>query len=98
MGDFGIFADRFKYVDFSEPYLENSAVMIVKEKPLKWTRTWLFMRAFTAPMWLLMLSMHIFVSSAIWLVERKHNDALKGIGNMLWFSVSVDTIFYLHSK
>ncbi|XP_022144166.1 glutamate receptor 2.6-like isoform X2 [Momordica charantia] len=96
VGDFGIFADRFEYVDFSEPYLDNAAVMIVKEKPLKWAQSMLFMRAFTPQMWLLMLSMHIFVSSAIWLIERKHNDALKGFGNMLWFSVSV--IFYLHRE
>ncbi|XP_022144363.1 glutamate receptor 2.9-like [Momordica charantia] len=89
VGDFGIFADRFRYVDFSEPYLDNAAVMIVKEKPVSWTRLWLFMRAFTAEMWLIMLSMHVFVSSAIWLIERKHNHDLKGIGNMLWFSVSV---------
>lgn len=95
-GDFGIFADRFKYVDFSEPYLDNAAVMIVKEKALKWTKLWLFMKAFTAKMWLIMLSMHVFISSSIWLIERKHNEALKGIGNMLWFSVSV--IFYVHSK
>ncbi|XP_038885764.1 glutamate receptor 2.5-like [Benincasa hispida] len=96
VGDFGIFADRLKYVDFSEPYLDNAAVMIVKEKPLKWTKLWLFMKAFTAKMWVIMLSMHVFVSSSIWLIERKHNDALKGVGNMLWFSVSV--IFYVHRE
>lgn len=96
VGDFGIFADRLKLVDFSEPYLDNAAVMIVKEKPMKWTRLWLFMKAFTAKMWIIMLSMHVFVSSCIWLIERKHNHELKGVGNMLWFSVSV--IFYVHSK
>ncbi|CAK9312570.1 unnamed protein product [Citrullus colocynthis] len=96
VGDFGIFADRLKLVDFSEPYLDNAAVMIVKEKPMKWTRLWLFMKAFTAKMWIIMLSMHVFVSSCIWLIERKHNRELKGVGNMLWFSVSV--IFYVHRE
>uniref|UniRef100_A0A0A0LP35 Ionotropic glutamate receptor C-terminal domain-containing protein n=1 Tax=Cucumis sativus TaxID=3659 RepID=A0A0A0LP35_CUCSA len=94
IGDFGIIAYRFKYVEFSEPYLENAAVMIVKEKPLKWTKLWLFMRAFTPEMWFIVLSMHLFVSFVIWLIEREHNDALKGFGNMLWFSVSV--LFYAH--
>ena len=96
IGDFGIVAHRLQYVEFSEPYLENAVVMIVKEKPLEWTQLWLFMKAFNAQMWLIMPSMHIFVSSVIWLIEREHNDALRGFGNMLWFSVSVP--FYAHSK
>ncbi|XP_022961655.1 glutamate receptor 2.7-like isoform X4 [Cucurbita moschata] len=96
IGDFGIVAHRLQYVEFSEPYLENAVVMIVKEKPLEWTQLWLFMKAFNAQMWLIMLSMHIFVSSVIWLIEREHNDALRGFGNMLWFSVSV--LFYAHGE
>lgn len=96
MGDILILAHRFRHVDFTVAYLETEIVMVVREKHEKWKKLWVFMEAFEVTMWLLIPTMHLFISSVIWLIERQNNDELKGFGNMLWFSVSI--IFYMHSK
>lgn len=96
VGDIGILAQRYKHVDFSVSYLETEIVMVVKEKNDKWKSMWVFMDAFQLKMWLLIPTMHLFISLVVWLIERQNNKELEGFGNMLWFSVSI--IFYMHSK
>ncbi|XP_038884567.1 glutamate receptor 2.5-like [Benincasa hispida] len=96
VGDIGILARRYKYVDFTVSYLETEIVMVVKEKHEKWKKIWAFMEAFQFTMWLLIPTMHLFISFVIWFIERQNNEELKGLGNMLWFSVSI--IFYMHRE
>ncbi|XP_022997325.1 glutamate receptor 2.5-like [Cucurbita maxima] len=90
VGDITILAKRFQQVDFTVAYLKTDIVMVVREKYGR--KLWAFMDAFKPEVWVLIPTMHLFISSLIWLIERKNNEELKGFGNMLWFSVSL--IFY----
>lgn len=83
-------------MDFTVSYLETEIVMVVEQKDDKWKKIWAFMEAFELTMWLLIPTMHLFISFVIWLIERQNNPELEGVGNMLWFSISI--IFYMHSK
>ena len=96
MGDITILAKRFQQVDFTVAYLKTDIVMVVREKHERWRKLWAFMDAFKPQVWVLIPTMHLFISSLIWLIERENNEELKGFGNMLWFSVSL--IFYMQSK
>ena len=71
-------------------------MMVVKEKRSQWKQLWAFTEAFDVSTWLLIPTMHLFISFSVWLLERQNSEELKGFGNMLWFSVSI--IFYMHSK
>uniref|UniRef100_A0A9I9CZY0 Ionotropic glutamate receptor C-terminal domain-containing protein n=1 Tax=Cucumis melo TaxID=3656 RepID=A0A9I9CZY0_CUCME len=96
VGDIIILAHRYKYVDFTVSYLETEIVMVVEQKDDKWKKIWAFMEAFELTMWLLIPTMHLFISFVIWLIERQNNPELEGVGNMLWFSISI--IFYMHRE
>ena len=96
VGDISIMAQRFESVDFSVAYLEADIVMVVKEKQDKWKSFWVFFEAFEVTVWLLIPTIHLFISSVIWVIERRNNEELKGFGSMLWFSVSL--ISYMQSK
>ena len=96
MGDIGIIADRFRYVDFTEPYLVSGLLMIVKEETKIWKEIWAFMRTFTTTMWIILPISHIFIISVVWLVKEDSSDDLSGFGEMLWFSITV--VFYAQSK
>lgn len=98
MGDIGIFADRFEYVDFSQPYLVSGLMMIVREEKENWKELWVFMKTFTMTMWIILPLLHIFIISVVWLVREEDSEAplTSGFGNMLWFAIAV--IFYAQSK
>ncbi|XP_022962252.1 glutamate receptor 2.5-like [Cucurbita moschata] len=96
VGDITILAKRFQQVDFTVAYLKTDIVMVVREKHERWRKLWAFMDAFKPQVWVLIPTMHLFISSLIWLIERENNEELKGFGNMLWFSVSL--IFYMQRE
>ncbi|XP_031736600.1 glutamate receptor 2.5 [Cucumis sativus] len=96
VGDIGILAQRYKHVDYTVSYLETEIVMVVQQKDDKWKKIWAFMGAFQLTMWLLIPTMHLFISFVIWLIERQNNPELEGVGNMLWFSISI--VFYMHRE
>ncbi|KAL5558846.1 hypothetical protein UlMin_035057 [Ulmus minor] len=91
IGDIGIFTDRYRYVDYSQPYLSSGLEMVVTVKPDKVKETWMFMKAFTKKMWLQMVFMHFSICSVVWFIENLHgkNHELKGLGAMLWFSITI---------
>ncbi|MED6174549.1 hypothetical protein PIB30_070102 [Stylosanthes scabra] len=96
VGDISILAYRYQLVEFSQPYVESGLCMVVIEKPKKSKLTWMFLNAFTKDMWLMMAAMHIFVGFVIWLIELQVNEELQGLGEMLWFLVTV--IFFAHRE
>ncbi|KAH1150210.1 hypothetical protein AAZX31_16G058100 [Glycine max] len=96
VGDTSIMAYRYHLVDFSQPYVDSGIDMVVTEQSAKSKETWIFLKAFTKGMWLMMAALHIFVGFVIWLIERQVNEELKGFGSMLWFLVTV--IFYAHRE
>lgn len=88
-------ADRYQYVEFSQPYLESRLVMVVTEKPEN--SKWFFMKVFKKEMWVTLAVMSVFVGFVIWLIERAENpDFDDHLGTMLWFSFTV--LFFVQSK
>ncbi|KAB5526690.1 hypothetical protein DKX38_020537 [Salix brachista] len=88
VGDTEIMADRFQYVDFSQPYVDSGLVMVVTQKAETSHATWM-LKTFTKKLWLLMIAMHVFIGLLVWLIERGNNTEFEGIGTMLWFSVTI---------
>ena len=93
VGDFSIEPGRFRYAEFSQPYIDSRLVMIVTTKSVKKIR---MLKTFTKKLWLLIVAMHMFIGCLVWILERGSNTEFEGIGGMLWFSVTV--IFYAHGK
>ncbi|OMO74759.1 Ionotropic glutamate receptor [Corchorus olitorius] len=89
VGDTEILADRYQYAEFSQPYIESGLIMVVTEKPDKSKEPWMFMKTFTMKMWLITLSMHIFIGFVIWMIEHEKNPDLNKFGAVLWFSITV---------
>ncbi|OMO89523.1 Ionotropic glutamate receptor [Corchorus olitorius] len=50
VGDVGIIATRYQYVEFTQPYTEPGLVMIVPLRSKTGNKTWLFLRPFTKAM------------------------------------------------
>lgn len=93
VGDTEIMADRYQYVEFSQPYIESGLVMVVTTEPEN-SELWIFMKAFKTEMWVLMAVMSVFIGVVIWLIEHMENPEFRGsfcyqLGTMLWFSVTV---------
>ncbi|PQQ15592.1 glutamate receptor 2.9-like [Prunus yedoensis var. nudiflora] len=91
VGDIEVVADRYHFVEFSQPYVSSGLEIVVTVKPDKLKEKWMFMKTFTKSMWFLMIVAHLSVCFVVWLIENEHGDnlELKGIGAMLWFSVTV---------
>ena len=91
VGDIEVYADRFQYVDFTQPYISSGLEMVVTVKPDKVKETWMFMKAFTKKMWLQFIFMHLSICFMVWLIENQHgqNPEFKDLGDMLWFSATV---------
>lgn len=98
VGDFEVISDRYHYVEFTQPYISSGLEMVVSLKPDKLKEKWMFMRTFTTEMWFMLFVTHLSVCFVVWLIENEHGDnpEIKGIGAMLWFSVTV--LFFAHSK
>ncbi|KAB5526691.1 hypothetical protein DKX38_020538 [Salix brachista] len=94
VGDFSIEPGRFRYAEFSQPYIDSRLVMIVTTKSVK-KITWM-LKTFTKKLWLLIVAMHMFIGCLVWILERGSNTEFEGIGGMIWFSVTV--IFYAHGQ
>ena len=95
MGDIEIFADRFQYVEFTQPYVSSGLEMIVAAEADSVKERWIFKGVFTIRMWLLLALMHFLICSFVWLIEIQHhkglNQELKGLSRdfsiMLWLSI-----------
>ena len=95
MGDIEIFADRFQYVEFTQPYVSSGLEMIVVAEADSVKERWIFKGVFTIRMWLLLALMHFLICSVVWLFEIQHHEGLKqelkghsrDFGVMLWLSI-----------
>ncbi|PON94195.1 Ionotropic glutamate receptor, metazoa [Trema orientale] len=94
IGDISVFADRLRYVEFTQPYISSGLEMVVTVEVDNVKETWMFMKALTQRMWLELMLMHLCICSLVWLIENQHGQKpeLKGLGVMLWFSVT--TLFF----
>ncbi|KAK6939608.1 Ionotropic glutamate receptor [Dillenia turbinata] len=96
VGDTEIMSNRFQYVEFTQPYVDSGLVMVVPVKPST-TDIWIFVKIFSARMWILMALMTLLTGLAIVLIEwRKVMEELKGddslakkVGKIWWFPIAV---------
>ncbi|KAD4385228.1 hypothetical protein E3N88_25396 [Mikania micrantha] len=96
VGDTEIMADRYEYVEFSQPYLDSGLVIVVPVKPKIMKGRFIFFYAFTTKLWIILLAMTIGTVSVVWLNEHVHgNDefvaasTFEYVSKMLWFAVSI---------
>ncbi|KAJ4976300.1 hypothetical protein NE237_001406 [Protea cynaroides] len=99
VADTTILANRSDYVDFTQPYMESGLSLIVPVK--KESRAWMFMKPFTAAMWLVTGLILLYTMLVIRFVEHQSNPDFKGpwkdqLGTALWFTFS--TLFYAHRE
>lgn len=96
VGDTEIIADRYKIAEFSQPYMDSGLVMVVTVRPDSTKESFMFLRAFTTKMWLLMAVMSLYTGFVVWLTENvecnpdfESSSVSHHVGKMLWFSVTV---------
>ncbi|KAI4333612.1 hypothetical protein L6164_018396 [Bauhinia variegata] len=99
VGDVTIVADRYQYVEFSQPYTDPGFVMVVPLQSKASNRTWLFLKPFTKIMWVLIGAMAVYNGFVLWLIEKNNCPELKGSvlnqsGTMMWLAFT--TLISLH--
>ncbi|KAF6175243.1 hypothetical protein GIB67_030461 [Kingdonia uniflora] len=101
VGDTEIMADRCRYAEFSQPYVESGLVMVVTVHPEKSQEAWMFLKPFTKEMWIQTAALGLFTGFIVWLNESGTNPDFGGtigyqIGTLLWFSFT--TFFFAHRE
>ncbi|XBI81382.1 hypothetical protein VPH35_090295 [Triticum aestivum] len=96
IGDITIRYNRTSYADFTLPYTESGIAMIVPVKDGTTKDTWIFLKPLTADLWFGSIVFFIFTGAAIWLLERRIDNAeLTGsisrqLGIAIYFRFFVD--------
>jgi len=90
VGDITIFANRSKYVDFTQPFTESGLVMVVPIKADEANNAWAFLLPFTLGMWCTTGAFFIFTGLMIWLFEHRVNPEFRGkprdqVVTLLWY-------------
>ncbi|KAH9307571.1 hypothetical protein KI387_035482 [Taxus chinensis] len=97
VGDISITSKRSNIVQFTQPFLDSSLVVVVPKFPRKSSRTWQFLQPFSVSMWSTMGVYFIFTGVVIWILEHKKNTDFQGrpkkqIATIIWFILS--TLFF----
>ncbi|XP_050287185.1 glutamate receptor 2.7-like [Quercus robur] len=95
VGDVTIFANRTKYVEFTQPYAESGLSMVVPAQPEG--SAWMFLKPLTWKMWLMTGVVLMYTMLIVWFLEHQYNPEFNGtlknqIGTTLWFTFS--TLFF----
>nr|GEW76584.1 glutamate receptor 3.2-like [Tanacetum cinerariifolium] len=100
VGDISIISNRTKTVDFTQPYIESSLVVVVnihKAHPSSWA----YLQPFSPSLWGVTALFFLFVGALMWLLEHRHSDVFRGpprkqIVTVMWFTFS--TMFFAHRE
>lgn len=89
IGDIEITTDRYRLVEFTQPYIDSGLVLVVPAKANTSQEGWMFMAPFTAGMWFLMTAMSLLTGFVVWLIERQSNSDFRGstvqhFGQIFW--------------
>ncbi|CAL5408911.1 unnamed protein product [Camellia sinensis] len=100
IGDITILANRSKYVEFTQPFIESRLTMIVTAKP-EAQKAWMFLRPFTKEMWVFTSVILFYTVFIVWLLERQSNPEFEGpwrnqLATALWFTYS--SLFFTQSN
>ncbi|CAL1388436.1 unnamed protein product [Linum trigynum] len=88
VGDITILADRYKYVDFTQPFTESGLSTIVPSSPDD--SAWMFTKPFDFKMWTMCLALLAYTIVVVWFMEHNSNPEFQGpwnaqLGTALWF-------------
>uniref|UniRef100_A0A803LK56 Ionotropic glutamate receptor C-terminal domain-containing protein n=1 Tax=Chenopodium quinoa TaxID=63459 RepID=A0A803LK56_CHEQI len=95
VGDILILDERYRWADFSQPFVKSGMNMVVTVKEDNTKEIWIFAMVFEKKLWILFLSMGLFIGFVVWLVERRRNpDFADGsvsqqLGAIFWFSFTL---------
>ncbi|RZC93946.1 hypothetical protein C5167_016638, partial [Papaver somniferum] len=96
VGDVTITANRLQYVDFTLPYVEAGASMIVLTRKDLNKGPLIFFLPLEWRLWMTILAFFVYVGSVIWILEHRGNREFRGgphplyqMGTMLSFSFSM---------
>ncbi|KAI3874666.1 hypothetical protein MKW92_016005 [Papaver armeniacum] len=96
VGDVTITANRLQYVDFTLPYVEAGASMIVLTRKDLNKETLIFFLPLEWRLWLTIVAFFVYIGSVIWILEHRGNREFRGgphplyqMGTMLSFSFSM---------
>lgn len=92
VGDIAIVTNRTRIVDFSQPFVSSSLVIVAPINKAK-SNAWVFLKPFTADMWCATGASFIVVGVVIWILEHRVNNDFRGppkkqLVTMLMFSLS----------
>ncbi|XP_019159052.1 PREDICTED: glutamate receptor 3.7-like isoform X4 [Ipomoea nil] len=100
VGDITIVTNRTRSVDFTQPFVDSGLVIVAPVDNSK-SSTWVFLRPFTAEMWIVTGLSFLVIAVVIWILEHRVNDDFRGppkrqLKTMLLFSFS--TLFKTNSE
>ncbi|XP_058095706.1 glutamate receptor 2.7-like [Magnolia sinica] len=99
VGDISIVAKRCEYVEFSRPYTETGARMVVLEKQ-EHGKAWIFVKPFTMTLWALTGFIFLYNGIIVWVIETANNEKESSFsekfGNLIWLSFT--TLFPIHGE
>ncbi|KAK9936487.1 hypothetical protein M0R45_013327 [Rubus argutus] len=89
VGDFTILAERLDKVEFTQPYIESSLILIVPQKAEQ--LAWMFLKPLTWQMWAATGGVLVYTILVVWFLERPSNPEFSGplknqIGTATWFT------------
>ncbi|PSR98616.1 Glutamate receptor 2.7 like [Actinidia chinensis var. chinensis] len=92
VGDLTILANRSKYVEFTQPFVESGLSMVVPAKSDE-AKTFKFMKPFTKEMWTATGLVMIYTMLIVWVLEHQTNPEFRGpwkdqLSTALWFTFS----------
>ncbi|KAE8701373.1 hypothetical protein F3Y22_tig00110548pilonHSYRG00874 [Hibiscus syriacus] len=97
VGDTTIMANRFPYVDFTQPFTDFGIGIVVPK--INKSSMWIFLQPLTGGMWITTTAFFVFTGFVVWLIESPINDEFQGskrqqIGMIFWYSFSTLVFAY----
>ncbi|KAL5715903.1 hypothetical protein ACHQM5_017663 [Ranunculus cassubicifolius] len=94
VGDTEIMANRCRFAEFSQPYVESGLVMVVPTETLQ-SQSLIFLKPFTRELWIAVALMSLFTGFVVWIHEFNINPDF-GLGTILWFPIFA--LFFLQRE
>ncbi|XAR66534.1 hypothetical protein NMG60_11012806 [Bertholletia excelsa] len=100
VGDVTILSERWRHVEFTQPYTGSGLSMVV---PVKFDKgkAWMFMKPFTKEMWIVTGLVFVYTMAVVWFLEHQSNDEFRGplknqLSAALWFTFC--SLFFAHRE
>ncbi|XP_058095707.1 glutamate receptor 2.6-like [Magnolia sinica] len=88
VGDTSIAANRTRYMEYSRPYTQTGARMVVLEK--REVQAWIFVKPFTGTLWVATGAFFLYNGIIVWLIEstdvEEKRFSFNHICNLIWLS------------